>query len=181
MVVGSSPVTVTWTSDSALASSKEFLDIQATIECGFTLKRGRDMIRTYSQNTFALDLIWNQMDSSAIWFKLEFLWHLHEFNSISSEVSSFLVSFHSSVRYYVCFYGKWNFNIKWNKFSKSLSLFYIWLFLPGNFRIKGLPAIKYSQRLVWIARKFYDIYHYPMMVLFIYKKLMPLMLYWYKL
>ena len=31
------------------ASSKEFLDIQATIECGFTLKRVRDMIRTYNQ------------------------------------------------------------------------------------------------------------------------------------
>ena len=30
-------------------SSKEFLDIQATIECGLTLKRVRDMIRTYSQ------------------------------------------------------------------------------------------------------------------------------------
>ena len=29
--------------------TKEFLDIQATIECGFTLKRVRDMIRTYSQ------------------------------------------------------------------------------------------------------------------------------------
>ena len=28
---------------------KEFLDIQATIECGFTLKRLRDMTRTYSQ------------------------------------------------------------------------------------------------------------------------------------
>ena len=33
----------------APASSKEFLDIQATIECGFTLKRLRDMTRTYSQ------------------------------------------------------------------------------------------------------------------------------------
>ena len=33
----------------APASNKEFLDIQATIECGFTLKRVRDMIRTYSQ------------------------------------------------------------------------------------------------------------------------------------
>ena len=31
-----------------LRSSKEFLDIQATIECRFTLKRVRDMIRTYS-------------------------------------------------------------------------------------------------------------------------------------
>ena len=29
------------------ASSKEFLDIQATIECGFTLKSVRDMTRTY--------------------------------------------------------------------------------------------------------------------------------------
>ena len=33
----------------AHASSKEFLDIQAIIECGFTLKRVRDMIKTYSQ------------------------------------------------------------------------------------------------------------------------------------
>ena len=30
-------------------SSKEFLDIQANIECRFTLKRVHDMIRTYSQ------------------------------------------------------------------------------------------------------------------------------------
>ena len=36
-------------SDFAPASSKEFLDIQATIECGFTLKRVSDLIRTYSQ------------------------------------------------------------------------------------------------------------------------------------
>ena len=35
-------------SDFAPASSKEFLDIQATIECGFTLKRVRDMRRTYN-------------------------------------------------------------------------------------------------------------------------------------
>ena len=31
-------------------SSKEFLDIQATKECGFTMKRVRDMTRTYSRN-----------------------------------------------------------------------------------------------------------------------------------
>ena len=47
MVVGSNPVAVTSPSDFAPASSKEFLDIQATIECGFTLKRVRDMIKTY--------------------------------------------------------------------------------------------------------------------------------------
>ena len=29
-------------------SSKEFLDIQAKTECGFTLKRVRDKIRTHS-------------------------------------------------------------------------------------------------------------------------------------
>ena len=48
MVLGSSPVAVTSPSDFAPASSKEFLDIQATIECGFTLKRVRDMTRTYN-------------------------------------------------------------------------------------------------------------------------------------
>ena len=48
MVLGSSPVAVTSPSDFAPASRKEFLDIQATIKCGFTLKRVRDMTRTYS-------------------------------------------------------------------------------------------------------------------------------------
>ena len=47
--MGSSPVAVTYTSDFAPASSTEFLDIHAAIECGFTLKRIRGMIRTYSQ------------------------------------------------------------------------------------------------------------------------------------
>ena len=49
MVVGSSPIAVTYTSDFAPVSGKEFLDIQATTECGFTLKRVRDMIKTFSQ------------------------------------------------------------------------------------------------------------------------------------
>ena len=49
MVLGSSPVAVTSRSDFAPASSKEFLDIQATIEYGFTLKRVRDMTRTHNQ------------------------------------------------------------------------------------------------------------------------------------
>ena len=44
-----SPVAVTKTSDFAPVLSKVFLDIQGTIECGFTLKRVRHMIRTYSQ------------------------------------------------------------------------------------------------------------------------------------
>ena len=43
MVLGSNPVAVTSPSDFAPASSKGFLDIQATIERGFTLKSVRDM------------------------------------------------------------------------------------------------------------------------------------------
>ena len=49
VVVSASPVVVAWTSDIAPVLSKEFLDIQATIECGFTLKCVRDMITRYSQ------------------------------------------------------------------------------------------------------------------------------------
>ena len=37
------------TSDMAPASSMELLAIQATVECGFTLKLVRDMIKTYNQ------------------------------------------------------------------------------------------------------------------------------------
>ena len=48
MVLGSSPVAVTSPSDFAPALSKEFLDIQATTECEFTVKRVGDMTRTYS-------------------------------------------------------------------------------------------------------------------------------------
>ena len=49
IILGSSPVAVTSPSDFAPASSKEFVDIRATIECGFTLKRVCDMTKTYSQ------------------------------------------------------------------------------------------------------------------------------------
>ena len=35
--------------NSSPVSSKDFLDIQDNIECGFTLKRVRDMTKTYSQ------------------------------------------------------------------------------------------------------------------------------------
>ena len=49
MVLGSRPVAVTQTSDFAPAFSKQFHDIEATRECGFTLKSLREMIRTYSQ------------------------------------------------------------------------------------------------------------------------------------
>ena len=38
-------------SDMAPVSSKDFLGIQATIECRFTLKLIRDIIITYSENS----------------------------------------------------------------------------------------------------------------------------------
>ena len=65
MVLVSSPVAVTSPSDFAPASSKEFLDIQATIECGFTLKCVREMTRTYSylfsfEETFEIKKSWDQ-------------------------------------------------------------------------------------------------------------------------
>ena len=49
VVVGSSPIAIAQTSGFVSVSSKEILDIQVTIVCGFTLKRLRDMIRTYTQ------------------------------------------------------------------------------------------------------------------------------------
>ena len=49
VVLRSRPVPVTSPSDFDSASSKDFLDIQATIECGFTLKGVRGMTITYSQ------------------------------------------------------------------------------------------------------------------------------------
>ena len=48
VVVGSNPVPVTKISDIAPVSSKEFLDIQTTRECRFSLKRVCDMIRTHN-------------------------------------------------------------------------------------------------------------------------------------
>ena len=45
MVVGSNTIAATWASDIAPVSSKEFLNIQATTECRFTLKQIRDMIK----------------------------------------------------------------------------------------------------------------------------------------
>ena len=48
MVVGSSVVTVTYTSDMVLVLSKQSLDIYANIVYGFTLKHVHDIRRKYS-------------------------------------------------------------------------------------------------------------------------------------
>ena len=49
VVLGSSPVAVIYTLDFTPASSKQFLNNGATMECEFTLKSVRDMKRRYSQ------------------------------------------------------------------------------------------------------------------------------------
>ena len=54
MVQDSSPIEVTCPSEFTPASSKEFLDIQATIKCRFSLKCVRDMTRIYG-----LDLLYS--------------------------------------------------------------------------------------------------------------------------
>ena len=48
------------------ASSKDFLDIKATIECGFTLKRVRDMTRTYSGGSYIEFHEWIKNEKAAI-------------------------------------------------------------------------------------------------------------------
>ena len=47
--MGLSPIEVIYTSDIVLISSKKFLDIEANIERGFSLKCVSDIIRLYSQ------------------------------------------------------------------------------------------------------------------------------------
>ena len=49
MLLVPSKVAVNWASDYVPASSKDFLDIQATTEWGFYPKHERDTKRTYSQ------------------------------------------------------------------------------------------------------------------------------------
>ena len=67
MVVGSNPIAVTQTLDMAPVLREEFLDIQAFIECRFTLKLVRDTIITmhctdkYSRHSF------NHLASLANW------------------------------------------------------------------------------------------------------------------
>ena len=54
VVVEAIPVAVTYTSDIAPVSRKELLDIQATKESTFTLKRACYMIRTHSYTVAGL-------------------------------------------------------------------------------------------------------------------------------
>ena len=108
MVLSSSPVAVTSPSDFAPASSKEFLDIQATIECGFTLKRVCDMARTYS-----------------LIFIINWIFH----------VSDFLRSFMISFKYGLVLL---RYSSTDTVFLSPLLLYSIWLLLWNLFTITGL-------------------------------------------
>ena len=57
VVVGTSPVVVIQTSDIAPVSNKEFLDIQATTECGFCLKLIQFFILFYILFPFTVKII----------------------------------------------------------------------------------------------------------------------------
>ena len=94
--MGSSQVAVTWTSDFTPSSSKESLDTQAIIECGFTLKCVLDiwiycqMLRPdkYSQHSSIIQATLAKWLSVRLWTK--WLW----FESICS---------HLNFRFRACF------------------------------------------------------------------------------
>ena len=108
--MGSSPVAVTKTSDIATGSSKEFLDIQASLECGFTLKHVRDMIRCaysqmrrtdkYSQHTSIIWPVW--LNGSVFVYKLSS-------SGFQSRCSHVRLNSFAGARYfvniYVCMHG----------------------------------------------------------------------------
>ena len=85
MVVGSNPVAVTSPSDFAPASSKEFLDIQATIECGFTLKT-----RTLHDKNIQLDKYrLNEINK----IKEDFNKEINERKDIINKLNKYIIGF----------------------------------------------------------------------------------------
>ena len=83
--MGLSPGAVTSTFDIAPVSSKEFLDILATTECGFTLKHICDMIRTYSEMHHTDKYSWHTLIMWPIWLSG---WFNTQFYIIHSQIST---------------------------------------------------------------------------------------------
>ena len=105
MVLGSSPVAVTSHSDFAPASSKEFLDFQATIECGFTLTCIRDMTRTYSKFPSHTLIIFDikQQGESFSFFHSKLGWILHWYNIFYCRFQkSLFLDFKKAIYRYIC-------------------------------------------------------------------------------
>ena len=128
MVLGSSPVAVTSHSDFAPASSKEFLDIQATIECVFTLKQVRDMTIRYSQMYRTDKYLQHSSIICPVWLNgCVFVYELSGcgFESCCSHMSLLVCAFmdllswiSSLVCYCVCKISQKNFSIQ-KRFSKK--------------------------------------------------------------
>ena len=97
--------------------SKEFLDIQADIECVFTLKRVRDMIRTYTQmnctDKYSQHSQLNYLASLAKWFSVplrtRWLWVRVPLESLKELVLESLILLFSSNEN---FFGVWWFGSK---------------------------------------------------------------------
>ena len=133
MVLGSSPVAVTSPSDFMPASSKEFLDIQATIECGFTLKHVRDMTKTYSHFS---DYLSNESDSTILQLtdKKEIA------NKICSLNSSLKASGPNSLTYRISLLLK---NEILNELANVFNLSFMAVFFPSVIKTaKVVPVFK---------------------------------------
>ena len=93
----------------ASVSGKKFLDIQANIECGFTLKCIRDMIRTYSHSNSSLSSIvililhWVQLYTLGVGIKLVFAFKSRNVTSVYVFLLSFITCPAGSHWYLVIF------------------------------------------------------------------------------
>ena len=106
------------------ASSKEFVDIKATIECGFILKRVRDMVRTYSQKELRLNQV--------VRLNSEFRIYAHISRNLSSKIMRNIISdstssidqpYQISSRLTIC--------SKFGSYLQQLMKFYFH-FIPGD-------------------------------------------------
>ena len=120
----------------ALASSKEFLDIQTTIECGFTLKCLCDMTRTYSQ-IHCTDKY--SEHSSIIWPVWPNGWvFIYELSRSGFESSRSLLNF----RFHVCFEQR----VPWHSGN-----YRVWIHSePRTWHDKNKQSIKYN--VLWVKK-----------------------------
>ena len=110
----------------APASSSEFFYIQATIERGFNLKRVRDMIRTYRQNSL-IYFIYKIQNKSLTLFGIKIGWEKNLERTFSDEKPSvtfqYLLYLHKHVQHIAVSYD-WGDPIPWCFWS----VFGLWVF-----------------------------------------------------
>ena len=141
MVVGSSPVPVTWISDFAAASSKDFLDIQATIERGFTLKRVRNMTRRYSHSFYP---------SQHFNFGSVLLQHCNNVDlALKTKQNSHWI-FSVAQRWYNVGVRRWN-NIDTAVFQRCAKLFQNWQEIFSTLFQQGLRIRSITWKPIWLV------------------------------